>query len=92
MELQTDEALVIHIEGLQATLTKRNARIKELEAKLSEPIDLPEKFQKLLDKSYKKGWKDCANLLIENTRNAALELGKIRKDAFRLYIDGPDNG
>lgn len=86
MELQTDEALKIHIEGLQATLTKRNARIAELEAKLSEPIDLPAKTQKLIDKAYKKGWKDCSSVLIENTRDAALQLGKIRKEAFRIYL------
>lgn len=90
MELQTDEALKIHIEGLQATLTKRNARIAELEAKLSLPIDLPAKTQKLLDKAYKQGWKDCANVLMESTRDAALTLGKIRRNAFRLYVDGKD--
>lgn len=86
MELKTDDALKIHIEGLQATLTKRNARIAELEARLNEPIDFPEKVQKLIDKAYKKGWKDASNVLIENTRDAALELGKIRKEAFRIYL------
>ncbi len=91
MKLDDRESLVIHIEGLQATLTKRNARIAELEEKLGQPIDLPTKTQKLLNKAYKQGWKDCASVLMESTRDAALELGKIRRNAFRLYAEGPND-
>ena len=88
MILETDEALKIHIEGLQATLTKRNARIAELEAKLAEPVDVPEKVKKMVSNAYKSGWKDCANLMMEATKDTAQVLSKIRKDAFDLYLQG----
>lgn len=91
MKLDTREELIVHIEGLQATLTKRNARIAELEAKLSVPVDLPEHIEKLVDKSYKKGWRDCSRELLEITRHTALELGKVRKEAFRYYMKGVEN-
>jgi hypothetical protein len=88
--LDTDEALKIHIEGLQSTLGKRNARIKELEAKLAEPVDLPEKIEKMISKAYKQGWKDCASKLMDSTKEAAIKLGAIRKDAFDYYLKGED--
>lgn len=87
--LDTDEALKIHIEGLQSTLGKRNARIKELEAKLIEPVDLPEKMQKLLRKAYRQGWKDCANKLIQASDGLAKALdtvADVRKEAMSQYI------
>ena len=86
MKLETDEALKIHIEGLQATLTKRNARIAELEAKLAKPVDLPDEIKKLTDKAYKQGWQACAGHLAETTRNMATELSKVRKEAMSLYL------
>lgn len=88
IELKTDEALVSHIEGLQSTLTRRNARIAELEERLAQPVDLPEKVEKMIKKAYADGYKECASLLIESTKLAALSLGKIRKDAVKLYIEG----
>lgn len=91
MNLENREDLIVHIEGLQATLTKRNARIAELEAKLAIPVDMPEHIQKLIDKSYKKGWRDCSKELLEITRQTALELGKVRKEAFRYYMKGAEN-
>ena len=81
------ESLIIHIEGLQSVLAKRNARIAELEA-------LVAKIQKnpiasaAEAKAYKKGWKDCAGELMEITRKTALDLSSIRKDAFKLYLEG----
>lgn len=86
--IDTDEGLKIHIEGLQSTLGKRNARIKELEEKLAQPIDLPEKIEKMLKKAYKDGWQDCSRILMENTKDAALALGKIHKVAWNQYLEG----
>jgi hypothetical protein len=87
VKLETDEALKIHIEGLQATLTKRNARIAELEAKIIEIKDNP--IVGAAEKAaYKKGWKDCAGHLMETANQAARGLKEIRKDAFRLYLEG----
>lgn len=88
MKLETDEALKIHIEGLQATLTKRNARIAELEAKLAKPVDLPEEVKKLLNKAYKEGWQACASHLVDTTRLMAGELAKVRKEAMNVYLKG----
>lgn len=81
------ESLQIHIEGLQATLTKRNTRIAELEAKVTELKDNPLAAMSK-ERAYKEGWKACAGHLMETTRKTALELGKIRKEAFRLYLEG----
>ena len=81
------ESLLIHIEGLQATLTKRNARIAELEARVAELKNNPEAAISK-DRAYREGWKACAGHLMETTRKTALELGKIRKEAVRLYLDG----
>lgn len=75
MKLETDEALKIHIEGLQATLTKRNARIAELEEKLARPIDLPADVQKKIDKAYARGWKAASAKFTQLARVAA-ELGR----------------
>jgi hypothetical protein len=70
MKLETDEALKIHIEGLQATLTKRNARILELETKLATPIELAPELQKKIDKAYARGWKDASQRFVQLARVA----------------------
>lgn len=81
------EHLIIHIEGLQATLSKRNARIEQLEKQVAElkANPLSGAAEK---KAYKRGWKDCAGHLMETTRKAAIELSAVRRDAFRQYLDG----
>ena len=81
------ESLLIHIEGLQATLTKRNARIAELEAKVAELKNNPEAAVSK-KRAYQEGWKACAAHLMETTRKTALELAKIRREAFNLYLEG----
>lgn len=87
MNLDSHEQLIIHIEGLQATLTKRNARIAELEqqyAKANKNILL----DKAVKKAYKQGWQACAARLMEITRTTALELSEIRQEAWRAYSEG----
>jgi len=81
------ENLHIHIEGLQATLTKRNERIAQLEAKVETLTNNPvagaaEK------KAYKKGWQDAASHLQDTAKTAARALAEINKDAFRIWLDG----
>ena len=85
MKLEDKESLIIHIEGLQATLAKRNARIAELEAQIAELKDNP-LARMSEDKAFKEGWKACAGHMMELTRATAVELGKVRKEAFRYYI------
>ena len=81
------EALHIHIEGLQATLTKRNARITELTQqvaalKINPVSNAAEKL------AYKQGWIACANRLQKITRETAQQLRDVNKAAFTLYLEG----
>ena len=84
MKLEDRESLIIHIEGLQATLTKRNNRIADLEAIIEkmkmDPVSTAEQ-----QKYYKKGWQDCAIKLMEATKEAAVDLAKVHKKAFDEY-------
>ena len=84
--LDTDEALKIHIEGLQSTLGKRNARIKELEEKLSQPVDMSEKMEKVLKKAYKEGWKACAKELMGSTELLVRALQQSKKASMEQYL------
>ena len=81
------ESLLIHIEGLQATLAKRNARIVELEAKITKQGGKIQ-TELAIRKAYKKGWTDCAGKLIDITRQTALQLSEVRKEAWRIYSEG----
>lgn len=79
------ESLIVHIEGLQTTLTKRNARIADLEQQLSEGSTSPA-AQRALAQEYKRGWRECAGHLMETTRVAAQALGRVRSDAWEVYL------
>ena len=87
MELDNRDALIAHIKGLQITITERNARIAELQEKLAIPMPLEPEIEKRITKAYKDGWKDCATHMMELTRNTATELGKVRKEAYRYYLE-----
>lgn len=85
-DMSKREALLVHIEGLQATLTKRNARIAELEAQLTAGSDSP-LVERASRKAYRDGWEACAGHLMEATRVAAIALGKVRGDAWQVYLE-----
>lgn len=89
MKLEDRESLIIHIEGLQATLTKRNNRIADLEAIIEkmkmDPVSTAEQ-----QKYYKKGWQDCSVKLMEATKEAALDLAKVHNKAFQEYKNAAD--
>lgn len=84
MKLEDREGLIVHIEGLQATLAKRNVRIAELEEQLRNPSALTEKAEGL---AFQRGWEACSGHLMQITFDLARELGKVRKEAFRVYLD-----
>lgn len=84
------EALHIHVEGLQATLSKRNETIKRLEAKIVE-LETNPITEATKKKIYKQGWQDCAFTLKEIVRKTALELNSIDKEAFKIYLEGETN-
>jgi hypothetical protein len=80
------EAAKRHIEGLQATITKRNAQIGNLAARLQE-AETGEPNQVALGKAYKRGWQEAANHLMSATQDAARALGAVRRDAFTIYLE-----
>lgn len=84
MNIDSKDQLIIHIEGLQATLTKRNARIAQLEDQLAN-VNAKHVNQLANSIAYKKGWKDCANQLSTISRETALQLAKVNKEAWRIY-------
>lgn len=88
--LDTRESHIIHIEGLQATLTKRNARIAELEAERDAmkqgDLGSPH-ITRAIEAAHRRGWQECANFLNDSTKELVLKLGKIRKNALDAYYE-----
>jgi hypothetical protein len=80
-------AYIIHIEGLQATLAKRNARIAELEHQLKE-AKAGALQTEMAKAAYRKGWKACAEHLQGAARKMAYELTEIDKTAFKVWLEG----
>lgn len=87
MDEKNIEHLHIHIEGLQATLTKRNARIAQLEEQVSALKNNPAAAVSKAA-AYKQGWKACASHMMQVTHDTANQLAKVRKEAFKLYLEG----
>ena len=87
MELNGREDYIVHIEGLQATLTKRNVRIAELEKQLKD-AETTALESRAVKKAYKQGWQACASRLMDITRKTALDLSEVRKEAWRVYSEG----
>lgn len=81
------ENLVNHIEGIQATLTKRNARIAELEEALRLAVD-GEPSQEALKKAYRRGWKACASSAMTGVSAAARALQEAQRMAYSAYDEG----
>lgn len=91
IELDQRDALIAHIESLQKVITKRNERIAELEAIVDGGKEHPA-FRAALKREYKRGWKECAASLAESTRQAAMGLGKIRREALDSYFGAEEIG
>jgi len=81
MTLEGRDALIVHIEGLQATLTKRNARIAELEAIVNGDKDNP-KAAKAIRDAYRDGWQSCAYKIANETQGLVSALQSARKVAL----------
>lgn len=79
------ESLIIHIEGLQVTLGKRNRRIAELEEKLASPEFIN---TVAVQKAYKRGWQEASQTMMKLSTDAAKSLRQIREDAWRVYLEG----
>lgn len=82
-----NERLMIHVEGLQVTLTKRNEQIARLQAKI---VHLEEgtATNAEIAKAFGKGWKACAERMMSATHEAKMSLEKIRGEAFQQSMQG----
>jgi hypothetical protein len=82
-----NERLMIHVEGLQVTLTKRNEQIARLQAKI---IHLEEGTvtNAEITKAYGKGWKACAERMMGATHDATKSLAGLRGEAFQQSMQG----
>jgi hypothetical protein len=82
-----NERLMIHVEGLQVTLTKRNEQIARLQAKI---VHLEEGSATNVEivKAYGKGWKACSDLLAREANEAVNVLQRIRSAAFQQSLHG----
>lgn len=87
IEFDADDAKVAHIEHLQATLTKRNARIAELEAQLSEEGESKAMTRKY-ELGYKHGWIAASGEMMEQTRQMGRYLQETYDGAFQVYLAG----
>lgn len=87
IEFDADDAKVAHIEHLQATLTKRNARIAELEARLSEEGESKAMTRKY-ELGYKHGWVAASGEMMEQTRQMGRYLNETHDRAFQVYLVG----
>lgn len=82
MNLDNRESLVIHIEGLQTTLAKRNQRIAELEAKIANPEWINETAVK---RAYKRGWQEASRQMLKMAQSLEIGLGQLRQVAWETY-------
>jgi len=78
------ENLLIHIEGLQATLTKRNARIAELEEQAAND----HRVDSARRRGYRDGWKACASRLQAVANKTARDLEDLGRTGFQEYLRG----
>jgi len=70
-------------EELQATLTKRDIRIAELEDKLAKPFA----GQNLtINKAYKDGWEDCAKTTMSEAAEVITVLSNLRNRAYQSFL------
>ena len=83
--IQGREELITHIEGLQFALTQRNKKIEELEQRLSNPVDIDEETQKLIDEAFKKGYKQAAFDMTQSITDIVDILAKVNGKARNLY-------
>jgi len=85
-DMRKREVQIVHIEGLQATLTRRNARIEQLEAQIAEGGNSPAQ-KAAIKKAFKRGWTECAQRLMAATSQAAGALTTINREAWQEYLN-----
>lgn len=87
LEVDSNGALVRHIEDLQRVITKRNKEIEELRDRL-EAGEGSEYVVQARQRGYKEGWQAAAAQLMRSTQDAAIEIRKINREAWDTYLAG----
>lgn len=82
------EATQAHIEHLQATLTKRNERIAQLEERLAE-AEAGEPNRERLGREFRAGYESAVINLSAEISKLMLSLEKVRGSTVNAYIEGP---
>ena len=85
---QNIENLHIYIEGLTATLAKRNLLIADMKEDVANPNPRQERAIK---KAYKDGWRACAEELMSETATATNALTLLRSQAFESLLKNEKN-
>jgi phage terminase large subunit GpA-like protein len=86
VSIPVKQAIQTHVEHLQATLAKRNEQIERLTERVKE-AEAGEPNQRALDAAFKRGWQSASGHLMEVTRQAAIDLGRVRKNAWDIYLE-----
>lgn len=87
LEVDSNSALVRHIEDLQRSLTKRNKTIEDLTSQL-EAGEGSEYVVQARQRGYREGWQAAASQLMQASQSAAVELRKINREAWDAYLKG----
>ena len=91
IEMDANGAAARHIEDLQRVITKRNARITELENRLDGEGE-SEFLQRIKQQAYSRGYRAAGGNLMEATRKFGMLLEGVHKEAFQVYLDGDKIG
>lgn len=84
IEFSAEDAKILHIQRLEATLTKRNKRIADLEAQL-EPGAMDDEHYR---RGYRDGWKQQYYSTTNAVDKAIAELKNVREKSFQNYLQG----
>lgn len=86
-EVSARDALLREKLALEATLTKRNERIAELEARL-EAGEESEYVAKARAEGVREGWQACAQSVMNAASSAERELSNLRERGWKVYLEG----
>ena len=86
-DMRNREALLVHIEGLQVTITKRNAEIERLRAQIADGAESAA-AKAAVRRAFKAGWQECSARLMEATSQASSALTTINRAAWAEYLKG----
>lgn len=78
----TNENLILHIKGLQDTLSARNREIQELKART--PIRILREEEKR--EAFAEGWRACCSKITSEVQRSRDALANLSKVAFSEYI------